>query len=473
MKKLLLVFVAICSLFVIPSCNNEKTKTPTAPVVEKYTITFYTFGLAETPSPITDITYVPANMPKISVEGYEFFGWYYDEVFSKKAFQADILNQDVMLYAKLVKEKTPEATPTVPTETPTPEETPTEEQQPTFDDTNKLDSIRTCEHTFVSLECSKCETEYDPQVYNIFKSNTIIYDNDSSNPYNINLDVYGSDVKVIFYDADIRRDIYPNVTSEQFYSNYRYAKSYEEAYFRTQHNFMSGDITDQQHLTPNGKVMDGSSSVRCTTAIYILDYQGAYLGYTPNSLTNDNHVIWYGGAYISHNDVAAYLFAFGEVPVNSNYDKGSSGRKASVAAWGKYGRANIGGYSNDTVKYPYEPKLCANNGQKYTETDFGTTNEYYTGTRKQTIYNNGSSITRGAARYCFVNNKKSVDERYVFYTSNHYNDFQEYLNYENGFGGIFGYITAGNVYDTTNGTPTQYNTVAAVLKTYQDLLNLK
>ena len=514
MKKIFMIFIAICSLFVITGCElsfDFGNKTETEEKIEKYTISFYTFNMVETPESIKDVTSIPVNLPKLSVDGYEFYGWYYDISFTKKAFNADLLTGDITLYAKfveIVEEQTPTgplATPTptpttpetteptvtptedlntptvdVPTQNPVtppvtggePTPTPTVPSGPVFDDTNKLISSKTCEHVFVNYECSKCDTEYDAQVYNIFKSNTIIYDNDSSNPYNINLDKYGSDVKVIFYDADTRRDIYSNVTKDSFYSNYSYAKSYEEAYFRTQHNFMSGDITDQEHLTPTGKIMSGSTAVKCTTAIYILDYQGSYIGYIPNSLTGDNHVIWYGGAYISHDDVAAYLLAFGSVPANSNYDKGSSGKKNSVAQWGKYGRVNIGTYSNDTSKYPYEPKLCANDGQKYTETDFGTTDVYYTGTRKQTIYNNGSSITRGAARYCFVNNKKSIDERYVFYTYNHYYDYQEYLNYIGGFGARFGYETAGYVYDTTNGTPTQYATVSPILKTYKDLLNL-
>jgi hypothetical protein len=36
-----------------------------------------------------------------------------------------------------------------------------------------------------------------------------------------------------------------------------------------------------------------------------------------------------------------------------------------------------------------------------------------------------------------------VGENYVFYTYNHYNDFQEYLNYEGGWGEMFGNITGG------------------------------
>ena len=36
-----------------------------------------------------------------------------------------------------------------------------------------------------------------------------------------------------------------------------------------------------------------------------------------------------------------------------------------------------------------------------------------------------------------------LDEKFLFYTYNHYNDFQEYLNYEGGWGEMFGNITGG------------------------------
>ena len=45
--------------------------------------------------------------------------------------------------------------------------------------------------------------------------------------------------------------------------------------------------------------------------------------------------------------------------------------------------------------------------------------------------------------YVADKNVKSINERHVFYTYNHYNDFQEYLNYEGGWGEMFGNITGG------------------------------
>lgn len=441
MRKLFIIVITICSLITFSSCeldSNKKTDTPTEVLKEKYDISFNTFNITNTPNIINDVTCIPANLPNLKVEGYVFLGWFYDENFTKRAFVADIISSDITLYAKFEKDNTSE---TIPNDTPSEEPTP----GPVVNPTGKLTSMKTCNHNFVNNECGYCHTEYDSTVYSFFNENAIIYNNDIPNPYNINLDDYGSDIKVIFYEADTRRDIYNNVDKTNFYNNYYEAKSYEEAYYRTQHRLMSGDISDQSHLTPDGDILSGTATVRCSTSIYILDYQGKYLGYIPNSFDDDNYIIWYGGAYISHNDVAAYLYAFGEVPVNNKYDK-NDGKSTSVNQWGKYGRVNYGSFSANSTKYKYQPKMPNSTGQKYTETDFGTLGNYKTGDRNQSIYNNGKSINRGAARFVFVNNKKNVDERYVFYTYNHYNDFQEYLNYEDGFSIRFGNESAGNQY---------------------------
>ena len=49
------------------------------------------------------------------------------------------------------------------------------------------------------------------------------------------------------------------------------------------------------------------------------------------------------------------------------------------------------------------------------------------------------------------------DEKYVFYTYNHYNDFQEYLNYYGGWGEMFGNITGGGAISSKyNYNPTPY-----------------
>lgn len=70
---------------------------------------------------------------------------------------------------------------------------------------------------------------------------------------------------------------------------------------------------------------------------------------------------------------------------------------------------------------------------------------------------------RGAARIVYTRYDKNgdniidINERYVFYTYNHYNDFQEYLNYEGGWGVMFGNITGGGKLSSkTDYNPTLY-----------------
>ena len=294
-------------------------------------------------------------------------------------------------------------------------------------------------------------------LYELFGSDIETYTNNEENPYNIDLNKYGTDVIVYFYEPELGNDPYVNVNKAEFYADYESATSYEEAYYRTQHKLMSGDITDQTHEPVRNALTVDGVSVRITTAVYVLDTDGDYLAYVPNVLDGENYIIFYGGAYTSLNEVAAYLLAFGEVPVNSNYDK-SKGKQTTVKDWGKYGRVNNSRFSGDTSKYPYEPLLPCIQGSGsriYYETDFGTLGGYtnsnpVTGTTyTQTVYNNGSGgVTRGSARFVFVHDSSvsRIDDRYVFYTYNHYNDFEEYLNYHDGWGVRFGNESAGNYY---------------------------
>ena len=54
-----------------------------------------------------------------------------------------------------------------------------------------------------------------------------------------------------------------------------------------------------------------------------------------------------------------------------------------------------------------------------------------------------------------------VNETYLFYTYNHYNDFQEYLNYEGGWGEMFGNVTGGGTLSSKSDyNPTPYVEVA-------------
>ena len=343
--------------------------------------------------------------------------------------------------------------------------------------------IEVVDHNYVKGVCSYCkEVRVGNYLYEIYGDDITLYSNEDENPYNIDLDKYGSDVLAYFYDPNPKGDMYANVSKTSFYNSYEVARTYDEAYYRTQHNFMSGDISDQYYTPTEGKIVIDDCAVRITTAIYVLSTTGDYIAYVPNTPFTEDYIIYYGAAYTSLNEVAAYLLAFGEVPVNSNYNK-DSGRTKAISTWGKYGRVNNMHFSGDTSKYPYEPYLPYVDTRYYIETDFGTTGGYsninpITGTSyTQTVYNNGSSISRGAARFVFVGdyNITSIDDRYVFYTYNHYNDFQEYLNYHNGWGYRFGNESAGNYYcggdddyyATATSEPTQY--VDIILKSYLEI----
>ena len=146
--------------------------------------------------------------------------------------------------------------------------------------------------------------------------------------------------------------------------------------------------------------------------------------------------VYYGGAYITLEEVAAYVYAFGEIP--ANYTSKKSGSSTLFAKWGEYLRLNHSAFSGSTYRYPYEPELpnitgCGGSLQYY-EMDIGTP-----------TYNNGNKITRGACRIVYGRNDLNRNgvyepgELHLFYTYNHYDDFQEYLNYYQGWGEIFGY----------------------------------
>ena len=320
----------------------------------------------------------------------------------------------------------------------------------------KENSNEYCNHNYIDGKCTICGDITSESFLNeLFGDDINIYTNNEENPYNINLNKYGSDVSVYFYEPKLNEidDPYLNVNKTEFYANYERATTYEDAYYRTQHNLISGDITDQYYLPNDGKIVEDGKAVRFTTATYVLDTNGDYLAYIPNVLEGEEYIIFYGAAYSSLNDVAAYLLAFGEAPANQLKSKDSN--STAMSQWGKFLRLNISRFKGDISKYPYEPELpniLAPTSVYYSEIDFGTTggftlenrnNKYY-----QFPYNNGSSIKRGTVRFVFVSDYDidSIDERYVFYTYNHYNDFQEYLNYHDGWGYRFGNESAGNEY---------------------------
>lgn len=292
----------------------------------------------------------------------------------------------------------------------------------------------------------------------IFGEDIKFYTAEETNPYNIDIRKYGYDVKVIFYEdkIDETTDPYTSVNKSSFYETYSKATSYEDSYYRTLHGLMSGDITPADYLPVSLKIQDNDKYVRYSTATYVLSPKGEYIAYVENNFDEFN-VIYYNGGYASLDEVAAHILAFGEVPANSNYHK-SKGKGEAVSVWGEFGRVNHSVFSGNVEKYPYEPLLPTITTTTFHETDFGAQGNYTLKnddlgtTYNQVPYNDGRSITRGAARIVFTYDSKitRIDDRYVFYTYNHYNDFQEYLNYHHGWGERFGNESAGNGYCYNN-----------------------
>ena len=267
-------------------------------------------------------------------------------------------------------------------------------------------------------------------------------------------------------DIVIPADKYKNMTAEEFYSDYEPAVSYLDAILRSAEGFMSGDITtpDQAPITPSHVPMSGGKYVR-NSSTYFSD--GGYSYTVVDGRGNEVLKVYKGGGYITLEEVAAYVYAFGEVPPNYDSDKDCDYvSESSKSEWGKYLRLNDSKFSGSTAKYPYEPELpnisgCGGTYQYY-EIDIGTTGTDCDPKYSAVLYNNGTRIDRGAARIVYVKydgSRRITDptERYVFYTYNHYNDFQEYLNYYGGWGEKFGNITGGGTISSKyNYNPTPY-----------------
>ncbi len=258
-------------------------------------------------------------------------------------------------------------------------------------------------------------------------------------------------------------DPYVGMTKDEFYQNYTKATSYKDALYRSAHGFMSGSIElqDQKPTLADYQPKCERRYYRNTSALYSEDKNTYYIVNSYGEIVN---TIYKGGGYVSLEEVAAYVYAFGEIPANYLAKKSAS---PASSIWGEYLRLNHSEFTGDTVQYPYEPELPNISGCGgtfcYYEIDIGTTGNDCDPKYKSAIYNNGTKITRGASRivytYSDLNRNKIIDpnEKFVFYTYNHYNDFQEYLNYEGGWGEMFGNITGGGkISSKTDYNPTPY-----------------
>jgi len=268
-------------------------------------------------------------------------------------------------------------------------------------------------------------------------------------------------------DIDFSTDPYENMSAEEFYANYYPAICYQDSVYRTKHSFMSGSIDsqDQAPTVAENQPRENGMLVRNTSAVYE-DNGNTYVVYDAEG--NVAFKVYKGGGYVTLDEVAAYVYAFGNVPTNYT---GSKNASPSASPWGEYLRLNHSSFSGSTTKYPYEPELPNISGcggdLYYYEIDIGTTGTDCDPKYIARIYNDGQTITRGAARIVYTRFDKNHDniidpnEKFVFYTYNHYNDFQEYLNYEGGWGEIFGNITGGGkISSKYDYNPTPYVAVA-------------
>ncbi len=265
-------------------------------------------------------------------------------------------------------------------------------------------------------------------------------------------------------------DPYEGMSKEAFYANYTPATSAADAAYRSKHGFLSGSLeVPEQYVTESAFRPMADGKFLCNLDARYSDDGQTYT--VVDARGNEVMRIYKAGGYITLEEVAAYMYAFGgkDGSLPANYTSKKSGRPGD-SIWGQYLRVNHSYFKGDSTRYPYEPELpdisgCGGDLQYY-EMDIGTTGTV-TPSTTSSEYNNGIRIVRGAARLVYARQDKNGNgvyeqgEIYVFYTHNHYNDFREYLNYYGGWGQMFGNVTGGGVFDSkTQCSPTPYVPVA-------------
>ena len=262
------------------------------------------------------------------------------------------------------------------------------------------------------------------------------------------------------------QDPYVGMSEEQFYADYTPACCNQDAIHRSKHGFLSGllEVPGQYVQEAENRPQTDGKLIRNTTTCY-LDDGNTYV--VTDSKGNEVLRVHRGGGYITLEEVAAYMYAFGgadgSLPANYTTKKKA---KPNNSIWGEYLRMNHSRFLGNTDRYPYEPELPDISGcggqLEYYEMDIGTTGTKTPGYAPKP-YIKGNTVTRGAARLVYArqdlngNGTFEPNELYVFYTHNHYNDFREYLNYYGGWGEVFGNETGGGEYSSeTNANPTPY-----------------
>ena len=133
-------------------------------------------------------------------------------------------------------------------------------------------------------------------------------------------------------------DPYEGMDAFDFYLNYEPAESYLDSFYRSRHGFMSGDIEPTrsgEHPVNANRPMEGDQYVRNSSAIY----EDGGMTYTVLDENGDKaYSVYYGGGYITAEEVAAYIYAFGETPGNyiDNKQPNSQEDEEQWELWDKY-----------------------------------------------------------------------------------------------------------------------------------------
>ena len=142
------------------------------------------------------------------------------------------------------------------------------------------------------------------------------------------------------------------VARAKFYNGSDPADSYEEALERSRLGKLSGceTVPNQVPTIANNRLKSNGAYIK-NSEPYFLD-ENTYV--VVNASGYEVFRVYRGGGYITLEEVAAYLMAFGDVP--ANYSK-SKKTKPTSSIWKENLRVNHSKFSGSTTKYPYEPEL--------------------------------------------------------------------------------------------------------------------
>lgn len=263
-------------------------------------------------------------------------------------------------------------------------------------------------------------------------------------------------------------------TNSTYWMNLGYASDYTTALNLTSNKSLSGDDRLTDYL-PNSATNNPQNAAGIYYRVSTMNYGDNGNSFRINTLDgSEGPVIYKNAAYTNIEDVAAYIVAFGDVPPNARYTKGST--TSAINNWGPIARVNYAYYSNNNDDYKYETE-CYTHSQyfnktqssneywyHYFESDIGATlwndepyQRRYNNGNSLKKYNDGNTITRGTLRFVWTRYwtnqehgsslTRDINESYernVYYTTTHYNDFQQYLNYYGGWAERIGNTEIGN-----------------------------